>query len=202
MIYEHLEDVSGIERIIPEKYIWHTTLKINRSEILAFGLRPDLSKHKCVFANNQSFKILFMYPFSVETYEGTFKSSNLLDYDYWRIDTASLQADWYIDSNMKNGPIRYMGDKKYFVVTEAPIPAEAMELFEVGKGFIMPMWYVQLYGIEKSTGYIEEMCLYGRNNLDIKKEISEIRETHDDVETSTTRYISVENEKFPLVKVQ
>lgn len=61
-----------------------------------------------------------MYPFSVETYEGTFRSINLLDYDYWRLDTASLQADWYIDPNMKDGPIRYMRDKKYFVLCFIP----------------------------------------------------------------------------------
>ena len=63
MNYEHLEDVPGIEKIIPERYVWHLASPENRASILDVGLQIDLSEHNCIFANNQSANIKFMYPF-------------------------------------------------------------------------------------------------------------------------------------------
>ena len=66
MNYEHLKDVPGIERIVPERYLWHVSKPKNRKAILEFGLKPDVGKHNCIFANNQSFNVIFMYPFCLK----------------------------------------------------------------------------------------------------------------------------------------
>ena len=178
MIYEHLEDVPGIEKIIPERYVWHLSSPANRASILDGGLQIDLSEHNCIFANNQSANIKFMYPFCLETFDGLYNSDNLLKYDFWRIDTHCFEADWYIDPNMKDGPKEYMGDDKYFVATETPIPFEAIELFEVGQEFIDIKKYIHITSIEKSTG-IEVLTII--NCVDdsyIKEMKSDIRKTN------------------------
>jgi hypothetical protein len=200
MHYNHLEDVPGIERIVAERYVWHVAPIEKRKFIFQNGLVPELSEHNCIFANNQSTNIFFFYPFCLEEYEGTLRDEHFLLYDYWRIDTHSFQADWYIDPNMKNGPIEYMGDKKYFVVTESPIPCEAIELFEVGEEFISKKMYIILSGLEKSTGWNHDISLLGKQNLDIKKEISEYRKTHSAIKTKTIRYRIIDYYSFPLVK--
>jgi len=167
MNYEHLEDVPGIERIVPERYVWYVSSPEKRASILKFGLMPEFSDHKCIFANNQSFNVIFMYPFCLEAENGRYRPNNLLKYDYWCIDTHSFEGDWYIDPNMKDGPIEYMGDEKYFVATETPIPCEAIELFEVGQEFIYKRMYVILSGKNKASGWSENIALRGKKNLDI-----------------------------------
>jgi hypothetical protein len=199
MIYEHLEDVPGIEKIIPERYVWHLSSPENRASILKFGLTLEFGDHKCIFANNQSFNVIFMYPFCLEEENGRYRPDNLLKYDFWRIDTARFKADWYIDPNMKDGPIEYMGDEKYFVATETPIPCEAIELFEVGQEFIYKRMYVILSGKNKASGWSENIALRGKKNLDIKKEVSEYRKTHEAIKTKAMRSLDVKDHLFPLV---
>ena len=202
MNYEHLEDVPGIEKIIPERYVWHLASPENRASILDVGLQIDLSEHNCIFANNQSANIKFMYPFCLETFDGRYNSDNLLKYDYWRIDTESFNADWYIDPNMKDGPKEYMGDDKYFVATETPIPCAAIELFEVGQEFIDIEQYVHITLIDKSTGDKELVIIHSIDNNYIKKEKSDIRKTKKILNSETSRFSYVKDVPFPLAKVQ
>ena len=206
MNYEHLEDVPGIERIVPERYVWHVSKPKNRKAILEFGLKPDASKHKSICANNQSFNVIFMYPFCLEVENGRYRPNNLLKYDFWRIDTHSFQADWYIDSNMKNSPKKYEGNEKDFVVTETPIPCKAIELFKVGQEFIDIKKNVYITSIEKSTG-LEGItiinCVDDNYIKNYMKEIkSEIRKTDKIINSKTSRFSYVKDVPFPLVKVQ
>jgi hypothetical protein len=206
MNYKHLEDVPGIERIVPERYVWHVSRPKNRKAILEFGLKPDVSKHNCIFANNQSFNVIFMYPFCLEAKNGRYRPNNLLKYDFWRIDTQIFEANWYIDPNMKDGPIEYMGDEKYFVATETPIPCEATELFKVGQEFIDIKKNIYINSIEKSTGLGGVTIIRSIDDNYIKnhmKEIkSEIRKTDKIINIKTSRFSCVKDVAFPLVKVQ
>jgi hypothetical protein len=107
---------------------------------------------------------------------------------------------------MKDGPIEYMGDEKYFVATETPIPCEAIELFEVGQEFIDIKKYIHITSIEKSTG-IEELtiinCVDDNYIKNYMKEIkSEIRKTDKIINSKTSRFSYVKDVAFPLVKVQ
>jgi hypothetical protein len=205
MIYEHLEDVPGIEKIIPERYVWHLSSPENRASILKFGLTLEFGDHKCIFANNQSFNVIFMYPFCLEAEKGRYRPNNLLKYDFWRIDTHSFQADWYIDSNMKNSPKKYECNEKDFVATETPIPCKAIELFKVGQEFIDIKKNVYITSIEKSTG-LEGItiinCIDDNYIKNYMKEIkSEIRKTDKIINSKTSRFSYVKDVAFPLVKV-
>lgn len=206
MNYEHLEDVPGIERIVPERYVWHVSSPEKRASILKFGLTPEFGDHKCIFANNQSSNITFMYPFCLDSYGGRYNSDNLLKYDYWRIDTARFKADWHIDPNMKDGPKEEKGDEKYFVATETPIPCQAIELFEVCQEFIDIKKNIYITSIEKSTGLEGIMIINFIDDNYIKnymKEIkSEIRKTDKIINSKTSRFSYVKDVPFPLVKVQ
>jgi len=206
MHYDHLKDVPGIDRIVPERYVWHVSKPKNRKAILEFGLKLDASKHNCIFANNQSFNVIFMYPFCLEAENGRYRPNNLLKYDFWRIDTHIFEADWYIDPNMKDGPIECMGDEKYFVATETSIPFKALELFKVGQEFIDIKKNIYITSIEKSTG-LEGITII--NNIDdnyiknyIKEIKSEIRKTDKIINIKTSRFSCVKDAAFPLVKVQ
>lgn len=136
MHYERLTDVPGIRKIKPERFVWHVTSKQNRRSILATGLDAQKSEHKCVCANNQSRNILFFYPFCIDNYHGSLRGNDFLEYDYWRIDTRKVDADWYIDPNMSGGPSEFMGSDRNFVVTETSIPVEALTLFEIDMRFM------------------------------------------------------------------
>ena len=202
MHYYHLEDIPGIEKIIPERYVWHVTSPKNRRSIIRLGINPNFSKHNCVFANNQSFNIKFFFPFCVETYFKNYYSSDLLEFDFWRIDTTKFNADFYIDPNMMKGPKEFMGDEKYFITTESRIPSNAIELFTVGEKFIIKTKTVFLLGEEIETGHLLELPLKSKKNEEIKKEITEYRKTFKVLGTSTMTLYYVDDNKFPLVKME
>jgi hypothetical protein len=147
-----------------------------------------------------------MYPFCLEAEKGRYRPNNLLKYDFWRIDTHSFQADWYIDSNMKNSPKKYEGNEKDFVATETPIPCKAIELFEVGQEFIDIKKNIYITSIEKLSG-LEGItiinCVDDNYIKNYMKEIkSEIRKTDKIINIKTSRFSYVKDVAFPLVKVQ
>jgi hypothetical protein len=194
-----LEDVPGIEKITPERYVWHVAPIEKRSLILQNGLVPKLNEHNCIFANNQSTNILFFYPFCLDVFDGTFRDNHLLQYDYWRIDTKDVEANWYIDPNMKNGPQEYMGDEKNFIVTENHIPRKSLELFMVNPRCIEKRMYVVFEGRNKTTNFHEFVGLRSQINEDIKKEINELSIKRTKIRTYTRRYFDINTEKFPLI---
>jgi hypothetical protein len=102
---------------------------------------------------------------------------------------------------MKDGPIEYMGDEKYFVATETPIPFEAIELFEVGQEFIDIKQYFHITLVDKLTGDEELVIIHSIDNNYIKKEKSDIRKTKKILNSKTSRFSYVKDVAFPLVKV-
>ena len=87
-----------------------------------------------MFANNQSQNIKDFYPYCIEKEFKKFDDAHYLDYDYWRIDTSKVIADWYIDPNMANIPNEYSYLKsKYFIATESSIPSSALKLYKISK---------------------------------------------------------------------
>jgi hypothetical protein len=202
MHYNHLGDVPSLERILPELYVWHLSSPKKRGLIKELGLRVDISNHNCIFANNQSSNIKFMYPFCLELHKGSYTPTNLLKYDFWRINTLGFEAEWYIDPNMTDGPKEFMGDEKYFVFTETPIPSEAIELFEVSQTFIDIKKYVHLTAIEKQTG-LEVLIIH--NYVDdnyIREEKAEIRKTMKILNSQTSIFSYVQDDPFPLVRAK
>lgn len=79
---------------------------------------------------------MFFYPFCVRSYYNSFSGNDVLDYDYWRIDTRKVNCVWFIDPNMENGPSDYMGSSRNFIITEASIPAEALTLYRIDYRFL------------------------------------------------------------------
>lgn len=131
-------EVPGIQPIQPARFLWHLSRPENRSGILRLGLRADFSGHDCIFANNQSEKLRWFYPFCVAHYYGEpLTESDFAGYDYWRIDTAVFSASWFVDPNMAHGKTRmtphewryFSGHERHFVCTETSPPAAALRLF-------------------------------------------------------------------------
>jgi hypothetical protein len=205
MNYKHLEDVPGIERIVPDRYVWHVSSPKKRASILEFGLTPEISDHKCIFANNQSVNIKLMYPFCLHVYKRRYNTKRLLKYDYWRIDTSMLKADWYIDPNMKGSPREAMVADEYFVATETPIPREAIELFEVGQEFIGSKKNILITTIEKSTNNQGYLIMNHVDDNFIKNHMKEIKadlqKTDELIKIKISKFSYVKDVPFPLVKV-
>ena len=103
---------------------------------------------------------------------------------------------------MKGGPKEYMGDEKYFVFTETPIPCEAIERFEVSHTFIDKKKYVHITAIEKQTG-LEVLIIqnYTDDNY-IREEKAEIRKTMKILNSQTSIFPYVQDVPFPLVRAK
>ena len=198
----HLIDDSRLERVLPERYVWHLSSPKKRGLIKELGLRVDISDHHCIFANNQSSNIKFMYPFCIEAHKGRYTPNNLLKYDFWRIDTLRFEAEWYIDPNMTGGPKEYMGDEKYFVFTETPIPCEAIERFEVSQTFIDIKKYVHISAIEKQTGLEVLIILHFIDDHYSNEEKAEIQKTMKILNSHPSSFTYVQDVPFPLVLAQ
>jgi hypothetical protein len=203
LIHDRRKDFQNIQPVKPKRYLWHVTRKHNRNSIIQHGLRTELSAHKCIFANNQSRNIDFFYPFCIHLFYETFEDEQYLEYDYWRIDTKKVKADWFIDPNMKNGPKEYMGSSKNFLFTQSSIPKEALRLFKIDARFLRS-WNTTavLYELENGDREIccygsEEKIDYGNKIIKIKEftgiEISRIRE---DVSEGVVHFIATD---LPLV---
>lgn len=133
-----LAQAPGTRQVTPETFVWHLAPTHLREKIQAHGLLPELSKHECIFANNQSQDIRLFYPFCIDLYMGEFgKKGHFGDFDYWRIDTRLVVADWYLDINMAAGEkilaaedwAHYAGKADNFIATEQSISPAALCLF-------------------------------------------------------------------------
>ncbi len=198
MDIKNLADVPGINKVIPQEFVWHVSLRENRDSILKFGLRPDKSEHNCIFANNQSKKIKLFYPFCLEIYFGAYSNDILHAYDYWRINTARVEGDWYIDPNMSNIPLGFPANACDYVVTESPIPSAAIKLYCVSERFSDKRFSVIVSGEELINGRSITHYLRGEKNEDIKKEIAELRKEINVTSIRTIRHDAADDEFFPL----
>lgn len=133
-----LAQAPGTRLVIPETFVWHLAPKRLRKSIQEHGLLPELSKHACIFVNNQSQDICLFFPFCIDFYMDEIgKNGHFGDFDYWRIDTRLVEADWYLDINMATGEkvlspedwAYYAGKVENFIATEQSIPPAALRLF-------------------------------------------------------------------------
>jgi hypothetical protein len=150
-----LAEVPGIERIIPQRYVWHVSETSNRSPILSHGLRHDFSHHDAIFANNQSMNIRHFFPFCLDL---DFDERDLRDYDYWRIDTLKIKTNWFIDPNMLRASEEINLNKEFFVVTESSIPSEALDLFTLNFKYITPINTVDFLFLNEDGEDILDWC--------------------------------------------
>ena len=171
----NLADVPGIKRIIPQKYVWHLSPRRNRKSIMKKGLISSLSEHNCVFANNQSVNIDLFYPFCVNIYYDRINEEDYLEYDYWRIDTSKIQATWYIDPNLSNGPREYMGKNENFIVTETSIPPNALKLYRIDPQFLRTYKIYRVW-TELEDGVIEIWCYWSKDKMDLSGNVIEVEE--------------------------
>lgn len=173
-----LTNQNLFQKIKPQRFVWHLSPRKNRKSILKQGLIAALSSYGCVFANNQSRDIDFFYPFCVYLYYGDFTQESYLAYDYWKIDTSMIKADWFIDPNMANGPEEYMGTSRNFIFTEASIPPEALTLHKIDSRFVRKYTITGvMYEIEDGD---REIYYYGsKEKIDYSKKILEITEIQD-----------------------
>jgi hypothetical protein len=94
---------------IPNKFVYHVSLKTNRESILKNGLLPmayDISEWTrtsklrypdSIFVNNQDDYSWWFY-----IADGMWQDINIDKYDIWKINTSQLNNSWFIDENMND----------------------------------------------------------------------------------------------------
>lgn len=132
--------------INPKRYVWHTTYRSLKRSFTAipgdFTLREKIRKEGliykvdwAVFAHNGLVKPEFIFPFCIDhfSFGDSVKTvmNTMTSYDFWRIDTLFLNAEWYIDPLMSSDiDNRYPKMKKdMFICTQQNIPPTALKLF-------------------------------------------------------------------------
>jgi hypothetical protein len=115
---------------IPNKFVYHVSLKTNRESILKNGLLPmayDISEWTrtsklrypdSIFVNNQDDYSWWFY-----IADGMWQDINIDKYDIWKINTSQLNNSWFIDENMN--------DKGNYLFTKKPIPYKSIELYQL-----------------------------------------------------------------------
>jgi len=123
-------------KVIPQQYVYHVTLKNKRDSILLNGLlaqdhvqgewgfeREEAKYPSMVFANNTEIVTDFFY---FEECWGLFYSEL---WDVWRIDTEIYHGDWYTDLNMG-----HYGTLGVYICTSQNIPNNALTLLRIADG--------------------------------------------------------------------
>lgn len=145
-------DLNLSKPVKTNHFLWHLSSKRNRKSILENGIltphqRGYLNNSNLIFANNFNEDLQSMWPLPIEAmyinFECEFKNNKALKsaiiasiancFDFWRIDTKKLKADWYVDpfleleipvfSHCKQNP-------KSYVCTNEAIPSNCIKLFE------------------------------------------------------------------------
>ena len=113
---------------IPNKFVYHVSLKTNRASIEKNGLLPKafndsewskrgaLSYPEALFVNNQDDYSWWFY-----IADGMWRDINIDKYDVWKINTTGINNIWYIDENMN--------DKGNYLFTTEAIPHKNIELY-------------------------------------------------------------------------
>ena len=141
------------KRIKTQRFLYHFTRNYSRSEINQKGLIGSSSKvigyNNAVFAHNDSLPDSSWYPFCFDEcwnwgpyYENIDNFEvycQIMDYDFWRIDTWKIKNTWFIDnvaaSNFNTGKDPRNIDLKLYVVTFEDIPRNALKLFKFQEPF-------------------------------------------------------------------
>jgi hypothetical protein len=108
--------------MIIEKFIYHVSNPMFRSEILSIGLIPK-GKSETWMSNTPNIgKVIFATNSSKR--KDWFNST--WDDDIYKIDTSKLKNKWYKDPNFS--------EEEFHIYTNEPIPVEAIELIHKGTG--------------------------------------------------------------------
>ena len=110
------------------RYVFHVTNSCNRESILKNGLLQSGGNHfnisNAVYAHNGIFPEYCWYPFLLDW------NYCILDgFDYWRIDTRELGAEWFLDNVMYRDSVMAPFYNSLYVYTKNYIPAECLTLF-------------------------------------------------------------------------
>lgn len=121
------------EIIIPQRFIYHVSLKINRSNISSQGLTPKDSS-----TGNWSHSKIIKYPAGIFANNTTIVSDlfyiqeAIYDkfpkhlFDIWKIDTLGLNNQWFLDSNLSNC--------QDYIFSPTAIPAKNLKLYRFKNG--------------------------------------------------------------------
>jgi len=114
--YMSIKDIY-LKRIKPTKYVYHTTKKENKEEILKNGLIPSLNKN---FLDSD---INLSHPEAIFATMSNIESVWQFDpkkKDIWEIDTTKIDNKWYQDLNMPG--------REGLIVTYETISPDSIEL--------------------------------------------------------------------------
>ena len=192
-----LAEVPGIERVIPQRYVWHVSETSNRSSILSHGLRHDFSHHDAIFANNQSMNIRHFFPFCLDS---EFRENDLFDYDFWRIDTSKVKANWFVDPNMMKASEEINLCNEFYVVTETSFPLEAMDLFTINFKYLYPTSIVDFVYLNNDGEEIDGWCF----EKDLNSYYQSISKRFEITNMYKSTFLEVsipETDNFPLMQV-
>ena len=110
---------ENYEKIVPRRFVFHTSNKRNRESILKNGLVVGIGdSYKDNWVEFEPIKPA-IFAVNTPNYIESFGLKYSNDYDIWRIDTQKCDNDWFIDFNMG-------GDN---IMTFDNIPIDCISLF-------------------------------------------------------------------------
>ncbi len=144
-----LERMLELKPIVPNRYVWHVggevysypAIEFDRISIVTEGLLCKKSLFNAVFANNGLTSIGSFFPFvddwlDFHMFRDSFREDmtpyyDILERDFWRIDTQAFNAKWYIDPNLKNDANKSTkGESQInYICTITDIPPHAIRLY-------------------------------------------------------------------------
>ena len=144
-----LERMLELKPIVPNRYVWHVgrevysypDIEFDRFSIVSEGLLCRKSRCNAVFANNALTSIGSFFPFVDDglnclMFRDSFREDmtpyfDLVERDFWRIDTQAFNARWYIDPNLKDDANKSVkGESQInYICTTTDIPPHAIRLY-------------------------------------------------------------------------
>lgn len=118
---EYLNNFNYI-KVIPRKYLYHTSNPIFRTKISRDGLIPQGKSESWLTTTKINNSVIF----AINSDSQKDRWDSGYDDDIYRIDTSNLQNKWFIDPNFE-------GDDRW-IFTFEPIPLEALTLIYKGTG--------------------------------------------------------------------
>ncbi len=139
------------KKIKTRRFVYHLTYSIYRESILKKGLLANSCENiykNAIFAHNTNKPFHLWYPYVLDVYDIPLHLLNIitnneyyietdfliLNYDIWRIDTAAINKQWFLDdiaiSQFLDGEIY-----PYYVMTFGDIPPSALKLIQLNKPF-------------------------------------------------------------------
>ena len=93
------EKLVSFLKVIPNKYVYHTSNPVFRDKISKEGLIPKGKSETWLSDTNIDGKVIFVVNSNKEDY----RFDSTYDDDIYRIDTTKLNNKWYYDPNFDDG---------------------------------------------------------------------------------------------------